>query len=252
MKRSSSIALIAAVNLIALNLTAIAQTPDPISKSSDMRQQIQQLQQRWKDWAQLGIYRQANATLMPPTEHENRVVFFGDSITDFWNLATYFPNKPYFNRGISGQTTPQMLVRFRADVIALKPRAVVILAGTNDIAGNTGPMTLSMIERNYALIAELANAHQIRVVFASVLPIHDYGATKISEGRPPAKIEALNQWLKGYCTANNCIYLDYYSAMLDIKGMLRAELSEDGLHPNSKGYDVMAPLAAAALEQALR
>jgi lysophospholipase L1-like esterase len=253
MKRACLMVLATVLNLMALKLPAIAQTSAPGSDSLDrLRQEIQQLQQRLNDWAQLEVYRQANATLAPPTRNENRVVFFGDSITNFWNLPAYFPNKSYINRGIVGQTTPQMLVRFRPDVIALKPRAVVILAGTNDIAGNTGAMTLDMIEHNYASIAELANAHQIRVVFASVLPIHDYGATKISEGRPPAKIEALNQWLKGYCTANNCIYLDYYSAMLDTKGMLRAELSEDGLHPNAKGYDIMAPLAAAALEQALR
>jgi lysophospholipase L1-like esterase len=253
MKRACLMVLATVLNLMTLKLPAIAQTSAPGSDSLDrLRQEIQQLQQRLNDWAQLEVYHQANATLAPPTRHENRVVFFGDSITNFWNLSAYFPNKPYINRGIVGQTTPQMLVRFRPDVIALKPRAVVVLAGTNDIAGNTGAMTLDIIEHNYASIAELAKAHQIRVVFASVLPIHDYGATKISEGRPPAKIEALNQWLKGYCTANNCLYLDYYSAMVDTKGMLRAELSEDGLHPNAKGYQVMAPVAAAALEEALR
>ena len=123
----------------------------------------------------------------------------GDSITDGWKLAEYFPGKPYVNRGISGQTTPQMLIRLRPDVIALKPKVVVILAGTNDIAGNTGPMTLEMIEDNYASMAELARAHGIRVVFASVLPIHDYGRVKMSERRPMEKINALNEWLKKYC-----------------------------------------------------
>jgi lysophospholipase L1-like esterase len=183
---------------------------------------------------------------------ENRVVFFGDSITNFWNLAASFPGQPYINRGISGQTTPQMLLRFRSDVVALKPRVVIILGGTNDLAGNTGPMTLDQIEDNYASMAELAKAHQIRVVFASLLPIHDYSATKVSDGRPLAKIESLNQWLKGYCTANHCLYLDYYSHMLDDRGMLRAELSDDGLHPNANGYHIMARLAARAIQQVLR
>ncbi|MCY7274236.1 MAG: SGNH/GDSL hydrolase family protein [Phormidesmis sp. CAN_BIN44] len=242
--------LATALNLIAL--PAAPQTPPSTSESpAQLRQQIQQLQQRLQDWAQLEIYRQANATL-PPASSENRVVFFGDSITHFWNLSAYFPDRRYINRGISGQTTPQMLIRFRSDVIALKPRVVLILAGTNDIAGNTGTMTLDEIEDNYASISELAKANQIRVVFASVLPIHDYGKTRISDGRPPAKITALNQWLKGYCTANHCIYLDYYNSMLDTQGMLRAELSEDGLHPNAKGYQIMAPLAVAAIQQALR
>ncbi|MBD1824773.1 capsular biosynthesis protein [Cyanobacteria bacterium FACHB-DQ100] len=239
------------VNLIMFKPPAAAQTPG--SETPDqLRQQIQQLQQRLQDWAQLDLYRQANASLLPTTMDENRAVFFGDSITQFWNLSAYFPNRPYINRGISGQTTPQMLIRFRPDVIALKPRVVIILAGTNDIAGNTGAMTLDQIQDNYASIAELARAHQIRVVFASVLPIHDYAANKISPGRPPTKIEALNQWLKGYCAAVYCSYLDYYSAMLDAQGRLRADLSDDGLHPNSKGYAVMAPLAAAAIQQALR
>lgn len=249
MYRSCFFVLATALNLIAL--PAVAQPSAP-SSSDPLRQQIQQLQQRLQDWAQLGVYHQANMTLPAPAPSENRVVFFGDSITNFWNLATSFPGRPYINRGISGQTTPQLLIRFRSDVIALKPRVVVILAGTNDLAGNTGPTTLDQIEANYASMAELAKAHQIRVVFASVLPIHDYSATKNSIGRPPTKIEALNQWLKGYCTASDCIYLDYYSAMLDTNGMLRADLSDDGLHPNAKGYQMMAPLVAAAIQQALR
>ncbi|MBW4418182.1 MAG: SGNH/GDSL hydrolase family protein [Myxacorys californica WJT36-NPBG1] len=248
MQRSLLIALATALNLIALKLPAVAHPPDPESPN-ELRQQIQQ---RLEDWAQLEVYRQANATLPPPAVGENRVVFFGDSITNFWDLPTYFPSQPYINRGISGQTTPQMLIRFRPDVVALKPRVVVILAGTNDIAGNTGPMSLDQIEDNYASIAELAKAHQIRVVFASLLPIHDYGTRKILAGRPPAKIEALNHWVKGYCTANNCIHLDYYSHMLDDRGMLRAELSDDGLHPNAKGYHIMASLAARAIQQALK
>lgn len=252
MQRSCFLILATTLNLMALKLSAIAQNLTPASESpAQLHQQIQQLQQQLQDWAQLQVYRQANATLPPPQTGDNRVVFFGDSITQFWNLSVYFPDRSYINRGIAGQTTPQLLIRFRPDVIALKPRVVVILAGTNDLAGNTGPMTLNQIEDNYASIAELAKAHQIRVVFASVLPIHD-GTSKISEGRPLAKIKALNQWLKEYCIAGHCIYLDYYNSMLDARGMLRHELSDDGLHPNEQGYAWMAPLAATAIQQALR
>ncbi|HMY73989.1 MAG TPA: SGNH/GDSL hydrolase family protein, partial [Blastocatellia bacterium] len=164
----------------------------------------------------------------------------------------YFPGNPYLNRGISGQTTPQMLVRFRPDVIALKPKVVVILAGTNDIAGNTGPMTLEMIENNYASMAELAKANGIKVVFASVLPIHDYGKNKVSERRSPENILKLNDWLKTYCKTNGHAYLDYFSKTVDDKGMLKADLANDGLHPNAEGYKLMAPLAEAAIQQALK
>jgi lysophospholipase L1-like esterase len=176
----------------------------------------------------------------------------GDSITDGWKLDEYFTGKPYINRGISGQTTPQMLIRFRPDVLALRPRAVLILAGTNDIAGNTGPMTLDMIEDNYASMADLAKANGIKVIFASVLPIHDYGRTKMSERRAPEQILKLNEWLKGYCKAKGHIYLDYFSKMIDDKGMLKAELANDGLHPNAEGYKIMAPMAESAIQQALK
>ncbi len=225
--------------------------PAPESPEA-LKQRLELAQRRLQDWAQLGRYRDANAQLSPPSSSEQRVVFYGDSITDGWKIAEYFPGKPYVNRGISGQTTPQMLVRFRPDVIALKPRAVVILAGTNDIAGNTGPQTVEAIEDNYATIAELARLHKIQVVFASVLPIHDYGRNKVSERRSPEKIRQLNEWLKKYCAANGHVYLDYYSAMLDSTGMLRAELAADGLHPNVEGYKIMAPLAEAAIAKALK
>ncbi len=231
--------------LPAFSQTSTLEPPNPL------QQEIEQLRQRLNDWAQLSFYQQANAKLSLPTKHERRIIFFGDSITELWNLITYFQNRPYINRGISGQTTPQMLIRFRPDVIALKPQVVLVLAGTNDIGGNTGPMTLSMIEDNYASIAELAQANHIKVIFASVLPIHDYSSVKQSQGRPPAKIRALNDWLQRYCLDHQHIYLDYYSRMLDQKGMLKAELSDDGLHPNSRGYAVMAPLAEAAIQQAL-
>ncbi|HKQ76963.1 MAG TPA: SGNH/GDSL hydrolase family protein [Blastocatellia bacterium] len=234
-------------------ITASAQDQTSANDSPEaMRQQIERMQRRLQDWPQLSRYVEANAKVPLPEKGENRVVFMGDSITAIWKLDEYFPDKPYINRGISGQTTPQMLIRFRPDVIALKPRAVVILAGTNDIAGNTGPMTLDMIENNQASMAELAKANGIKVIFASVLPIHDYGRTKISDRRSPEQILKLNEWLKGYCKANGHIYLDYFSKMIDDKGMLKAELANDGLHPNAEGYKVMAPLAESAIQQALR
>jgi lysophospholipase L1-like esterase len=206
------------------------------------------------DFGELGRYRDADAALKPPAPGENRVVFFGDSITDIWHLDEYFPGKGYINRGIGGQTTPQMLVRFRQDVIDLHPKVVVILAGTNDIAGNTGPMRLEDIEANYTSFAELAGANNIRVVFSSVLPVHNYTprAQNLFAGRPPEKILELNRWMKDYVAANpGCVYLDYFSAMVDDKGLLKRELAEDGLHPNAAGYKIMAPLAEAAIEKAL-
>ena len=206
------------------------------------------------DFGQLARYREANAALKPPATGENRVVFFGDSITDIWPIDEYFPGKPYINRGIGGQTTPQMLVRFRQDVIDLHPNVVVILAGTNDIAGNTGPMRLEDIEANYASMAELARANNIRVVFSSVLPVHNYTpqSQNLFAQRSPEKILELNRWLKSYVAAHpDCLYLDYYSAMVDDKGLLKRELAADGLHPNVAGYKIMVPLAEAAIHNAL-
>ena len=206
------------------------------------------------DYGQLARYREANAKLGPPAAGENRVLFFGDSITDIWKLADYFPNKPYVNRGIGGQTTPQMLVRFRQDVIDLQPKVVVILAGTNDIAGNTGPMSNEDIEANYASFAELARAQGIRVVYSSVLPVHNY--TERSKDffaqRPMSRILELNTWLKDYCAKNSILYLDYFSALVDDKGMLKKDLADDGLHPNDTGYKIMAPLAEAAIQKAMK
>jgi lysophospholipase L1-like esterase len=205
------------------------------------------------DFGQLARYRDANAALKPPTPDENRVVFFGDSITDIWKLEDYFPGKPYLNRGIGGQTTPQMLVRFRQDVIDLHPKVVVILAGTNDIAGNTGPMRLEDIEADYASLAELARADRIAVVFSSVLPVHNYTpkSQDFFAQRSPEKILALNRWLQDYCAANGLVYLDYFTAMVDDKGLLKRDLADDGLHPNASGFKIMAPLADAAIGKAL-
>jgi lysophospholipase L1-like esterase len=205
------------------------------------------------DFGQLARYHDANAALKTPAPGENRVVFFGDSITDIWKLEDYFPGKPYLNRGIGGQTTPQMLVRFRQDVIDLHPRVVVILAGTNDIAGNTGPMRLEDIEADYASLAELARANHIAVVFSSVLPVHNYTpkSQDLFAQRSPEKILALNRWLQDYCAANGLVYLDYFTAMADEKGLLKRDLAEDGLHPNANGFKIMAPLADAAIGKAL-
>jgi lysophospholipase L1-like esterase len=202
------------------------------------------------DWAQLRRYQRENAALPPATE--DRVVFMGNSITDGW--AKFFPNqfpgKPYVGRGISGQTTPQMLVRFRQDVIALKPAVVVILAGTNDIAGNTGPSTLEIIEDNIASMTELAQANGIRVVLSSVLPVFDYPWRQGLE--PAPKILALNAWMKDYASKYKAVYLDYHSAMQDELHGLKKELGYDGVHPNEAGYRVMAALAERAIAEALR
>ena len=206
------------------------------------------------DFGELARYRDADAALKPPAAGEKRVIFFGDSITDFWKLPDYFPGKPYINRGISGQTTPQMLVRFRQDVIDLEPKVVVILAGTNDIAGNTGPERVEDIEANYASLAELARENHIRVVYSSVTPIHNYTpeSQDLFAERSPQRILELNRWLKNYCLSGACVYVDYFDAMVDGKGLMRRELAEDGLHPNATGYKVMASLVATAIEKALK
>jgi lysophospholipase L1-like esterase len=204
------------------------------------------------DWAALARYQSANAQLGPPKAGERRVVFMGNSITQGWAplFDSLFPGKPYVGRGISGQTTPQMLVRFRQDVIALKPKVVVILGGTNDIAGNTGPSTLEMIEDNLASMTELAKANGIRVVIVSVLPAADYPWKRGIE--PAPKIIALNAWLKQYAASAGAVYLDLHSAMDDGRGGMRPELSGDGVHPNAVGYALMAKLTAPAIEQALK
>ena len=212
----------------------------------------QRLADEMQDWNQLGRYHADDARLMSAPAESHRVVFLGDSITDGWNLQQYFPGKPYVNRGISGQTTPQMLVRMFPDVIDLKPAALIILAGTNDIARNTGPETLAMIEENFEAMAELAAGHRTKVVFCLLTPISDYTASKQSEHRPPADILKLNAWLRDYASAHDIGVADYYSALVDDKGMLRDGYSKDGLHPNDKGYALMSPVAEAAIDKALR
>jgi lysophospholipase L1-like esterase len=226
-----------------------------------MNARLAALEKRLSDWPDLARYREANGKVVAPAKDEQRVVFMGDSITDMWvqpRFGGFFPGMPYIGRGIGGQTTPQMLLRFRADVLALQPKVVVILAGTNDLAGNTGPMTLEETEGNLASMVELARAHGIHVVLSSVMPVSNYGHDRdgnpvdIRLKRPPEKILELNAWIKKYVTEQGYVYLDYFSAMVDEQGLLKKELSEDGLHPNAAGYAVMAPLAERAIEDALK
>jgi len=235
--------------LLPIGLLAQAPATSPLDEAS-LRKAYDADQKRLQDWPALGRYREANSKVAAPEPGENRVVFMGDSITDGWGRrAKFFPGKPYINRGISGQTTPQMLIRFRPDVIALHPKVVVILAGTNDIAGNTGPSTLEMIEDNLMAMTDLAKANGIKVVMSSVMPVCDYIRPQ-TERRPPEKIIALNTWMKAYAEKNGFVYLDYFTPMLDDKGMLKKELTVDGLHPNEAGYEVMGPLAEKAIAQA--
>jgi len=203
-----------------------------------------------QDWNQLGRYHQDNDRLKALPADPRRVVFMGDSITDGWRLAQSFPDKPYVNRGIGGQTTPQMLVRMYPDVIDLKPAALIILAGTNDISHNTGPETITMIEENFQAMTELAQAHGIKVILCSVMPVSDYAKNKQTGSRPPADIVKLNAWLREYAGKVHAIFADYYAATVDEKGMLREGYSDDGLHPNLKGYELLAPVAQAAIDKA--
>lgn len=204
-----------------------------------------------QDWPQLSHFQQANQELPPPAEGEERIVFMGNSITIGWGkgMPEFFEGRPYINRGISGQTTPQMLLRFRQDVIALQPVAVVILAGTNDIAGNTGPATLGMIMDNLKSMTELARASGIAVVLSSVLPAYDY---PWKPGQSPnEKIPALNDLIRAYCMENNLVYLDYFTALTNGRNGMDKDLASDGVHPTKKGYEIMAPLAEAAIKEAL-
>jgi lysophospholipase L1-like esterase len=235
----------------------------PVSPTREMQQideqykqtlekQNKHMQEQLQDWAQLARYRADNATLPAPAPGEQRVVFYGDSITDFWGRdgrGVFFPGRPYVNRGISGQTTPQMLVRFQQDVVHLKPSVVVILAGTNDIAGNTGPETPEMIQDNFISMAAIAKQSGIRLVLASITPAASYPWKPSIQ--PVEEIRALNAWLKDFCSRDGDIYLDYYSAMTDGQGGMKPGLSLDGVHPTAEGYAIMAPLAEKAISEAL-
>jgi lysophospholipase L1-like esterase len=230
----------------------------PVPKScwtrfaSDAAERSACLESVAKDFGKLERFAAANAAVGPVTRGERRIVFFGDSITDNWskpNYGGFFPGKRYLNRGIGGQTTGQMLLRFRPDVIALVPRAVVILAGTNDLSGNTGPVSPQTIEDNLANMVELARAHKINVALASLLPVCDCKTgpdgkpIKRTQDRPPQAILALNQRIAALARKTGAAYLDYFSALVDARGALKAELTDDGLHPNAAGYALMAPLA---------
>jgi lysophospholipase L1-like esterase len=239
--------------LLVTTMGAFAQSARQTLPEHPTADQKADIERKLNDWPQLERYAGENASLPALKPGEKRVVFMGDSITDGWGrvVGDFFPGKGYINRGISGQTTPQMLVRFRPDVIALKPAVVVILAGTNDIAGNTGPESVQAIKDNLMSMAELAKANHVHVVIASLLPISNYKDPTSSERRPPATIKALNAWIREYTTREHFGFLDYYPAMLDKTGQLRADLSEDGLHPNAAGYKVMGPLAQKAVDEAL-
>ncbi len=228
----------------AANATAAAQAGPVVGAPLSQRDQ-----QLLVDFANLARFRDANAALGAPAAGEKRVVFMGDSITQGWHLDQSFPGKPYVNRGISGQTSPQMLVRFRQDVIELKPKVVIILAGTNDVAGNTGPMTPEQTENNLSSMADLAAANGIQVVLCSILPAYDFPWHPGME--PAAKIAKLNEWIKAYAAQKGYGYVDYYAPMKDERGGLPATLSKDGVHPLPAGYAVMAPLAEAGIEKAL-
>jgi lysophospholipase L1-like esterase len=251
MKRSVQVILLVGVSFAAAaGRSQAVQTPSadgPVVSPG----QIAEMQAKLADWPQLEHYRAANAALALAAPGEDRVVFYGASMTEGWgrNGSTFFPGKPYVNRGISGQTTAQMVVRFRQDVIDLHPKAVLILAGTNDVAGNTGPMTPEMTEENWQSMADLAKANGIRVIFASITPSTDFPWRR---GLHPAeKIRALNAWLKEYCAAHSLTYLDYYTSLTNAEGGMKAELTVDGVHATVKGYEVMAPLAQAAIDKTL-
>src|SRR5580692_794054 len=223
--------------------------PAPPPMSAWERAHQEQLR---NDWPWLARFKEDDLKLPAPAPGETRVVFMGDSITEGWHFDKpegSFPGKPYINRGISGQTSPQMVLRFRQDVIELQPKVVVILAGTNDIAGNTGPMTLEQTEDNLASMADLATANRIRVVLCSVLPAYDFGWHPGLE--PAPKIVVLNAWIKSYAAEKGYVYVDYHSAMKDQRDGLPANLSKDGVHPLPAGYAVMAPLVEAGIKSAL-
>ncbi|TVZ59355.1 lysophospholipase L1-like esterase [Flavobacteriaceae bacterium MAR_2010_105] len=204
-----------------------------------------------QDWANLKRYQEANSKLSTQNISQ-RVVFMGNSITEGWSNISpeFFKNKPYINRGISGQTTPQMLLRFKQDVIELKPAVVVILAGINDIAGNTGPSTIDMIFDNIISMVELAKTNNIKVVICSVLPAKDFPWRPGLE--PAEKVVKLNRLLQSYAGENNLVYVDYFSAMVDDENGLKAELGADGVHPNALGYSIMEPLVEAGIATAMK
>lgn len=230
-----------------------AATPQRPGIGAERREEMRRAEQERlrTDWANLARYREENAQLGRPAPGETRVVFMGDSITAGWarGFDEFFPGKPYVGRGISGQTTPQMLVRFQQDVVALKPKVVVINAGTNDIAGNTGPSTVEMIQDNVKSMTQIARANGIKVVLASITPAYDYPWRPGLE--PVRKLLPMNAWMKNYCAETGCVYADYFTPMADEKNGMKEGLSGDGIHPNKAGHAIMAPIAEAAIAKAL-
>jgi len=212
----------------------------------------QRLADQLQDWNQLGRYYDENRRLQAQPVQKGRVVFLGDSITEIWNLAKCFPGKPYVNRGIGGQTTPQMLVRMYPDVINLSPEAVVILAGTNDIGRLTGPATLEMIADNFRAMSRLAETHGVKVILCLLTPVSDYAKHQQTKARPPSDILKLNDWLRSYIAETHAEIADYHSVLVDDRGMLKEIYSDDGVHPNERGYELMAPIAEAAITRALK
>jgi lysophospholipase L1-like esterase len=234
---------------------ALAQPPAP-NVPSVIPPQLRQMANLVNDFGNTRRYMAENATVKPPAAGEQRVVLMGDSITDnlhnVQRFGPFFPGKPYLNRGIGAQVTAQMLLRFYQDVVALQPKAVVIFGGTNDIGGNIGPVPLEVTENNLAAMADMAKANGIKVIFASITPVGDLpGKPPMTVGRPPETILTLNRWIKEYAAKNSLVYLDYFAGTVDYKGFLRAEITEDGLHPTAKGYEIMNPLLEKAIAQAL-
>lgn len=237
-------------------LAALAQQPAQQPVPNPIPPSLRQAATLLGDYGNTKRFAAENAATKPPAAGEQRVVFMGDSITDNMHntqrFGPFFPGKPYLNRGIGGQTTVQMLIRFYPDVIAMQPKVVVIFGGTNDIAGNLGPVSLESVQQNLAAMADMARGNGINVVMASVMPVCDLpGKPPMTIGRPPETILKLNNWIKDYAASHGAVYLDYYSVTVDDKGFLKAEMTEDGLHPTMKGYDVMNPLAEKAIAQAL-
>ena len=225
--------------------TAVTPAAIPIEK------QLATAQAKLQDWAALAHYRTQNEALAPAAPGEQRVVFFGDSITEIWGHrgSEFFPGKPYINRGISGQTSAQMVVRFHPDVVNLHPKAVVILAGTNDVAANTGPMSAEATLDDFRAMVEMARANNIKLIIGSIPPADDFPWRRGLE--PATKIRALNEKLHAYCVSEGIPWIDYYSALADEKGAMKPGLSIDGVHPSPAGFAVMAPLAEAAIENTL-
>lgn len=247
-------AVVLALGAIFLTSGAHAQLVEkfnPPEEDCCPRIDAQRLADHFQDVNQLGYYHAANELLKLQAQDPNRVIFLGDSITEGWKIANYFPGKPYINRGVSGQTTSQMLVRTFQDVIDLHPAVVILLAGTNDIAANNGSETIEMVEENFQAITELVQKHGIKVILCSILPVSNYTSQPQTPRHPTEQIVALNEWLRGFATRSGARYCDYYSALADQMSFLKSGLSEDGLHPNSQGYAIMAPIAQAAIDKEL-